>query len=210
MSDWDVARSSGQCARCESEFAEGQEYCAVLLEAPDGFERRDFCQACWQAEPTEHFCFWKSRVPVREDKAKKNLLVDDAVLINLFERLEQQTEPIRVRFRFVLGLILMRKKLLKYSGTVRDGDVEYWQMRLAGTGTEHQVENPKMDDQQITEVSNQLGVILRGEVSEVPSDPMALLEAEGAITDSALGAETTEPAADQAETDAVGQEQPAE
>ena len=170
MSDWDVARSSGCCDRCGCELAEGQESCAALIEASEGFERKDFCLDCWAAEPVEHFCFWRSRVPVREKKAK--LLVDDGVLVNFFERLEDETDPLRVRFRFVLALILMRKKLLRYEGTVREDDREFWRMRLAGTDTERLVENPQMDDEQVTAVSGQLGVILRAGSVEDAGDAM--------------------------------------
>ncbi len=178
MAEWDVAKSSGQCSRCDAELTEGQEYYAVLLETPEGFERQDFCRACWDEQPAERFCFWKSRMPVREEK-HKSLLVDDAVLINFFERLERETDPVRVRFRFVLALILMRKRLLRYEDTVRKDDAEIWQMRLTGTSSVHEVVNPKLSDEEITEVSGQLGVILRGDVAGDLADGLDLPDAAG-------------------------------
>ncbi|MBN1343380.1 MAG: hypothetical protein JXQ73_11905 [Phycisphaerae bacterium] len=170
MSDWEIARATGRCGRCEVELKEGDDYYGVLFEVGEGFERKDFCPGCWEAEALEHFCFWKSRIPVKEKKEK--LLVDDGVLINFFERLDQQTEPMRVRFRFVLALLLMRKKLLRYEQTMSDGENEHWQMRLTTTNALHQVLNPKMDDEQIASVSGQLGVILRGETSSGIDDPL--------------------------------------
>ncbi len=171
MAEWEVARSSGRCRRCDGELNEGQEYVGVLVEAEGGFEREDYCLTCWDEQPAEHFCFWKTRVPVKEEKKDRRLLVDDAVLINFFERLDKQTDPIKVRFRFVLALILMRKKLLRYEQTVKSEGTERWQMRLTSTNALHQVENPKMDDEQIAEVSRQLGVILRGETPDDDTDP---------------------------------------
>jgi len=191
MAEWDVARSSGHCNRCDAELTEGQEYYAALLETPEGFERQDFCQACWDEQPAERFCFWKSRMPVREQK-RTSLLVDDAVLINFFERLERETDPVRVRFRFVLALILMRKRLLRYEETVRKGDAEIWQMRLTGTSSVHEVVNPKLSDEEITEVSGQLGVILRGNVAGDPGGGLDLHDSAGDGTAGDLPSEASE------------------
>lgn len=208
MADWDVARSSGCCDRCGCELAEGQEYCAALIEAPEGFERKDFCLDCWAAESVEHFCFWRSRVPVREKKAK--LLVDDGVLINFFERLEDETDPLRVRFRFVLALILMRKKLLRYETTVREDDRELWQMRLAGTDTVHRVENPKMDDEQVTAVSGQLSAILRAGSVEDAADAMDPGDPPMADDVASPGPDDGDERIGPADQAAVNEEQPAE
>ena len=49
---------------------------------------------------------------------KKKIFVDDQVLCEIFERLADTTEPPKLNFRFVLGLILMRKahdRLRRYS-----------------------------------------------------------------------------------------------
>jgi hypothetical protein len=165
MEEWEVSRSGGHCTRCNAGLAEGQDYYAVLVEVPGGFERKDFCPNCWEGPPADRFCFWKSRVPVREKK-KQTLFVNEAVLTSFFERLGRQTDPVQLRFRFVLALMLMRKKLLRYEQTSRNGQQEFWQMRLVKTNALHQVENPRMDEQQIAEVSAQLGVILRGDIPE--------------------------------------------
>jgi hypothetical protein len=67
-----------------------------------------------------------------------------------------------VQFRFVLALILMRKKALRYEGSqIRDG-IEIWRMVLPRDQSEHQVVNPKLTDDQISGVSEQLSVILHG------------------------------------------------
>ena len=70
-------------------------------------------------EPLAMFSFWKTTVPVPEQK--KKLLVDDSVLVDVFGRMEGKHEPSEIRFRFVLALILMRKRLLKYEGMRREG-----------------------------------------------------------------------------------------
>ena len=55
-------------------------------------------------------------------QTKKKLFVDDQVLCELFERLASATEAAKLNFRFVLGLILMRKRMIVYESTRITGE----------------------------------------------------------------------------------------
>jgi hypothetical protein len=167
-------------------------------EAPSPFVRVDFCEVCWGAGKRPEqvsaealgvasadaasklvmFSFWKTIVPLPQQK--KKLLVDDSVLMDVFGRMEGRTEPQEVRFRFVLALILMRKRLLKYeateeAGAVPAGDIpagdkkvpETWRMlpkATEGCSAAVHVINPHLTAEQIMEVSQQLSAILAEEV----------------------------------------------
>lgn len=165
MEQWELARPTGVCGVTGRELREGEEYYAVLFEDADSFRRVDYCLEVWKGPPQEAFCHFKTRVPVRE-ATRKRLLVDDDMLINLFLRLADQTEPLRLQFRFVLALILMRKRLLRYQETIQDGGVEYWLMNLAKEQSVHRVLNPHLTDEQTEGVSRQLGAILHGDALE--------------------------------------------
>ena len=91
---------------------EGDEYYAVLLDRGDHFDRADCSAAHWTGPPDGAFSYWKARVPVRAEK-KRRLLVDDAVLVSFFTRLAREEESSKQEFRFVLALILMRRRLIK-------------------------------------------------------------------------------------------------
>jgi hypothetical protein len=157
-SEWQVDRTSGTCAVSGRQFAEGDEFYAVLFDRGDHFERLDYSLPCWDGPPAGAYCFWKSRVPQREKK--RRLLVDDEVLVSFFSRLAEDDEPTKRQFRFVLALILMRKRLLKYEQTVHEDDSEIWLMRLKSRDELHRVVNPQLGEHQIGEVSRQLGAIL--------------------------------------------------
>jgi hypothetical protein len=166
-------------------------------EAHSPFVRLDFCLGCWQqgrrpenlpredlgrspdgaaagGPKVEMFSFWKTTVP--EPQQKKKLLVDDSVLVDVFQRMEGKTEVQEIRFRFVLALILMRKRLLKYEGMedtppATDPNApkppETWRMlpkATEGWGAPVHVINPHLTDEQITEVAQQLSAILAEEV----------------------------------------------
>jgi len=169
--DYDIAKPRGLCAACGRQMASGEEFVAILVEnAPateNEFLREDYCTACWKARAADQappaFCLWQSRVPAPQEK--KKLFVDDELLINFFQRLEGEEEAARISFRFVLALVLMRKKLLVYEGMKKlPAGGEVWKMRLKGTDEMHEVIDPKMDDEKIAQVSEQLGQILEGEL----------------------------------------------
>ena len=176
MAQWDVAKTQGVCAGCGQTLQPRQEYYAALMEtaqdeqetqdAPqqttNGFGRCDYCDTCWEKFTPEVFCFWKTQLP--EPQEKQKLLVDDAVLLDIFERLAEADEQAKINFRFVLALILMRKRILKYQQTdLRDGQ-EFWIMGQVREQTTHEVLNPNLDETQIQEVSEQLSSILRSQL----------------------------------------------
>jgi len=161
----DIAKPTGVCTKTGRSLNEGEEYYAVLFEEGDTFRRADYAADAWTGPPEGAYCFFRTRVPARAP-AKPSLLIDDDLLANFFCRLADETEPARLQFRFVLALILMRKRLLRYEQTLHDEGREYWQMRLVREQTTHRVLNPQLTDDQITEVSGQLGAILRGDPAE--------------------------------------------
>jgi len=166
MDQWEVAKCGGVCAITGRELAEGEEHWAVLFEEGESFRREDYSLDAWDGPPSGAFCYFRTRVPIREKK--KRLLVDDDVLVNFFTRLADELEESRIHFRFVLALILMRKRLLKYEETDRGAAGEVWIMRLARDkeGPTHRVVNPRLNDGQIERVSRELGAILHGDMGD--------------------------------------------
>jgi hypothetical protein len=161
---WEVESASGQCSNSGKSLAEGEEFYAVLFDEGETFRRVDFSLDAWSGPPDGAYCFFKTRVPVKEKK--KRLLVDNELLVNFFARLADETELVRLQFRFVLALILMRKRLLKYDGTRKEGEIETWRMILVSDKSEHDVVNPRLTDDQIDGVSEQLTAILHGDMGE--------------------------------------------
>ena len=168
MEQWEIARFTGTCAVTGRELAEGEEYYAVIFEEGESFRRADYSVAAWNGPPADAYCFFRTRVPVREKK--KRLLVDDDVLVNFFTRLADEDQEGRVHFRFVLALILMRKRLLKYEDTLRADGRETWRMRLVKDQSVHQVVNPRLNEEQIERVSRELGAILHGDMGEFAAE----------------------------------------
>jgi hypothetical protein len=159
MDEWEIDKPHGQCYGSGRKIGYGEEYFAALVETGEGLARRDFCDEYWLTEKPNVYCYWKTRMP--RPNEKKHKFVDDAMLMAFFERLGKETEQEKINFRFVLALVLMRKRRLKYdSSETRDGK-EIWRLRITGKKEFVEVINPKLDDEQIKQLTLQIGEILQ-------------------------------------------------
>ncbi len=185
---YDIQRPTGVCAYTGRKLEPGEQYLAALIEVDEaqegkepvkgtnlGFKRIDVSLEVWKEgkRPDKMFSYWKSTV--QHPNQKKKMFVDDEVLMTLFRRLADDTQVQRQGFRFVLALILMRKKLLRYEGqtekTIEVTDAEgnktpkvqeWWDMMPKGEDKPLAVLNPHLDEAQIKEVTQQLGEVLEG------------------------------------------------
>ncbi len=201
---YEITRSSGQCALTGRTLEPGEAYMSTLVETDPaaggaspvqalGLQRVDVSMEAWDEgrRPERLFSHWKSIVP--QPNQKKKLFVDDEVLMNLLRRLADADQPQRIAFRFVLALILMRKKLVRYEGTqkrsetitvptengagseVKTVEREWWVMtpkldvrkgQFGKWNEEEQLEilDPHLDETQIQQVTEQLNEILDAEL----------------------------------------------
>lgn len=162
MAEWNINKPVGKCCGTGKEFEPGEEYFASLVYSDNGLERRDFSIEYWKEHKPEVYCFWKTRLPHPEEK--KKLFVDDDMLMAFFERLEEETEQEKINFRFVLALVLMRKKKLKYESSRIEDGTEIWTLKITGKKEYTEVVNPELDEEQIEQLTSQLGSILQAEL----------------------------------------------
>ena len=162
MSDWEIKKTLGKCYGSGEEFVIGQDYYAALVEAEEGFQRRDYSIQYWDETKPQTYCFWKTKMA--DPQEKKQLFIDDEMLLAFFERLAEETDEDKLNFRFVLTLVLMRKRRLKYMHQVIDDGSEVWHMRVAGEGRMVTVINPELTEDKIEELSSQIGQILQVEL----------------------------------------------
>ena len=168
MTQWEVERATGRSTVSGKPLEEGEEFYSVLLEEGESFRRADYSLDEWEGPPEGAFCHFRTRMPIRQKR--KQLLVDNEILLAFFTRLARETEPVRIQFRFVLALILMRKRLLRYEGTEQQNGQEIWRMVLPRDHSKHTVINPHLNDDQIGAVSGQLSAILHGDMGEFAAE----------------------------------------
>ena len=166
--DWDIRKTAAECSVCKAPFGEGVEVCSALFDRTTEFERRDYCLACWQAAGRDEvFSFWRTRVPCRDEPRRP--VVDKDVVLNFFDRLEGAEEALKRNFRYVLALLLMRKKVLKFTDVERGEGGEVLVLYDKERDRECRVPNPQLTDEEIQSVTEEVGKLLNIEVSDEES-----------------------------------------
>jgi hypothetical protein len=156
--DYQIQPNSRRCAVTGRELQPGERYYSALVEEGTQLLRRDFCQEAWTGPPPGAFSFWTGRVPPPDDKAKPR--IDDDLLEECFNRLDGQTEPGRINFRYVVALLLIRRKRLRFEQTVSAAGVESLLVRSCRDGTTHTVVNPRLTEEEMRTVQDEVFQVL--------------------------------------------------
>ena len=167
---YQVARSTGLCEATGEILEPGSPCIAALCDEPEegGFCRLDYSPEAWEggARPDGLFSFWRTTVP--EPNAKKRLLVDDEVLLDLLDRLADADEPRKLAFRFVITLVLLRKRLLKFDRREEVAEGIRWHLSRRGPAGDGEsnwtVLDPSLEDDDIVDLHEQLGEVLQGDL----------------------------------------------
>jgi hypothetical protein len=160
-----MPRRGEACAGCQRRFAAGEPLAVYLYQTAMGYERREYCAACRPAEDPPPLAIWKTRRPVAATQRTRPF--DREALFRFFERLEDSDQPAQVQLRFVLGLLLWRKKLLKLERTATVAPHEIWEFTAAHAGTTHRVVHPGVDEEQLERLSGQLEQLVTGQAEDL-------------------------------------------
>lgn len=159
--DWAMPRRADACTGCQHPFAVGETFHAYLYESAEGYARLDFCGGCTPPPDRAPVGSWKTRRSEPVPRSARTF--DRRAVYEVFEQLEDSQDARRAQFRFVLALLLWRKKTLRLERTRNDGDGEVWEFVHAAAGTLHQVRRPELGEEQLEQLSAQLEQLLTGD-----------------------------------------------
>ena len=147
-----VSKPTGVCAATGETLKPSTPAIAALCEreGDDGFDRLDYSLDGWDKgdQPEKLFSHWRYVVP--DSDKKQGIVIDDAVLMDLFERLAGDQRPKRVAFRYILALVLLRNRKLQLLGRENHDDGEVWLLRFKGAqGDPFEVHNPGIEENEI-------------------------------------------------------------
>lgn len=171
--DWRIAENLNRCSSCENPFAIGDAFFSeirwVAPESPGGAEplplgihRVDFCEGCWPANlkaQEQKPIFWRTH---RRSSKKDDHVVDLGSLQTLFVGLLEDTRSEVEALRYVVGLMLMRKKILKQVrlGGMSRGDLVFRDPRDENGQKTLRIPTPDLTEERLTQLKDQLGQIL--------------------------------------------------
>lgn len=170
--EWTMPRRNDACTGCQRGFAPGETLRTLLFDTPAGYERRDYCLTCVPPLEPAPLGVWKTRRP--EPSTAKNLAFDREAIYGFFERLDDADDPRHVQFRFVLALLLWRKKVLRLERSAAAGGREVWEFIMARSGALHRVVRPELDEAELERLSAQLEQLLSGQAGALEVVPPEL------------------------------------
>jgi hypothetical protein len=158
MTDYQIQPNSRRCCVSGRDLQPGETFFSVLLEEGGKFVRREYSREAWQGPPEGAFSFWMGKVSAREQDRRPP--VDDDMLMDCFTRLEGQNEPARINFRYVLALLLMRRKRLKFEDARTEAGREVLRLRCSQSRAVYEVVNPALADEAIMAVQDEVLEVL--------------------------------------------------
>lgn len=162
-----IGRFTGRCAATGAELVPGSRCVTVVVDRGDeGFERLDYSPEAWetQSRPPGVVCVWRSVAP--EPEAKRGLVIDDEVLEEMVTRLAGDDRPDRVAFRWLVSLMLLRKRRLRHLRVERRDGREIWLFARRGEeeGNELEVVNPHLGEEDLRSLAEQLGAFVESDL----------------------------------------------
>jgi len=166
---YDVSRPTGVCSATGEPIAPGERYVACLVEVePDQpLQRRDFGLASWESGSRPEasvFGSWRAVMPEPNEKPKQ--FIDDGAMCDLFEQLEGAEEERRLAFRYLLALVLVRKRLLHLARSSASRIEVQWTRRSGrmtapsqGEEAMMEVRDPGLDESRIADLSEEIASI---------------------------------------------------
>ena len=152
VQDYNVKSVSRTCSGTGEELVPGSLCHSVLVERAGELLRLDYSDAGWVAAPAGQVAHWRCEVPEPTTSVKKSLDVED--LMRQFEQLNEEASPSQDKFRYVLALLLLRRRRLRFDGTKTIDDQEFLEVTgTRGEGT-FLVPDQQLDDTEVQELQN--------------------------------------------------------
>lgn len=190
MTLWKINRRHGVCAGCERTFDDGERIVNSLSVQPEGLDRQEHCVQWWEGRqegcatkecstacgeraqsleggtgesPTRDLFWWYGRHLVDR---KRTVQLDLGALERLFLELEGREEQGLRELRYLLCLLLMRKRRLKVEKLMRDGSEEAFLVRRPRHEGRYKVYVYDFDADRMAEMRTELQAIFDGAEGE--------------------------------------------
>ena len=153
-----IAGPTRRCAATGRELLPGEPFVAALTPAPGGYSRADFAADAWRGPPEGCVAHWPGTVPASH--AAKQPTYPEATLADWFAHLSGDPDPAKANVRYVVALLLMRKKRLKFEDSKPGPGGATLLLRDAKTGSRHEVVDPKLSADELAGVEAEIGRVL--------------------------------------------------
>jgi hypothetical protein len=160
LSEWEIKARSRHCARTREAFEDGAMIYTLLFRERSGFRREDICEAAWQQikERVEPFSFWKSKFQSPPPTSREPMPKESVE--ELLRRLVSEDQPEQMNARYVLAILLERKRTLKQVDVRESGQQKILIYEHIKTGEAFIIPDPKLRLDQLDSVQQEIYSLL--------------------------------------------------
>jgi hypothetical protein len=160
MLDWESLVGHGrlQCQGTGREIAPGETYISVLRYTDGGIRREDYAEEAWSAvSSTTHLAWWRRRRPPPAAPTGPRL-INHRVLSEIFHRLKDSADRSEQCFLWIITLLLVRARRLRYVDLVRDADGTYLLVREMQDGRPRgfRIRDPRLSDEETARLQEEV------------------------------------------------------
>ena len=163
--DWSIQNRSEQCAHSGTPFVAGEFFHTLLFRDPEGYRREDLSESAFKARPTDApvpFSLWRSKFEPTPAKPPEALAKQTAESLLRFYMADP--DPKWRNVRYILAVMLERKRTLKEVQTVRDEEGALSRVyQFPKTGEVLVIPDPQLRLDQIAEIQLEVADLLGGQ-----------------------------------------------
>ena len=166
MIDFEIQRCTRHCAVTGREFKPGEIFYSVLLPDGNSWKRLDYSAESWHGPPEGCIAWWRTQMPAAEQKRH---WAPSEVMVRCLEELAER--PDRSDFRYVLALLMIRRRILRLEETRRENGTEILRVYCPLTDATYEIPAVVPPEERLQELEQELLSLLEGDEHELVVGP---------------------------------------
>ncbi len=161
--EWSIQSRGDRCSVTGQPFQEGEYFYTLLYDEPTGFRREDLSEASFKERPADApqpFSFWRSKFEPPPPPAPEPLGKQTAE--DLLRRYMEGGDPKHANARYILALMLERKRMLKEKETRKTEGQLIRIYEHVKSGEVFLIPDPELRLDQIADVQAEIAEMLGG------------------------------------------------
>jgi hypothetical protein len=165
MIDWNIQARAHACQACQKPFVDKQPFHTLLFDERQGYHRLDICEDCWKAQYGQgavdkkgFISHWQSAYTPPPAAAPEAIQKDTAE--TLLRKLVEQNAPEHAGARYILAVMLERKRILKVKTQLVENGTRIFIYEHGKSGDLFSIPDPKLELNHLEQVQKDVAHLL--------------------------------------------------
>ena len=214
MIDWNIQTRAHACQACHRHFEDKESVHTLLYDQKQAYERLDVCDGCWARQFSEggtdrkgFVSHWASVYSVPPAAPPDPIGKETAE--SLLRKLVEENHPTHAGARFILAVMLERKRLLKVKAQLNEGGRRIFVYEHGKSGDLFNIPDPDLRLDQLVEVQRDVADLLENGLTVTPNGATASAatslstgQTGSLMPDAGTASDTEKPSSDRPPSDA--------